>query len=292
MSNSFATELFNPLRASEHYRLSAIVEMARLTLDEREALEDAFGQQRWPLLLQAHFSNLREIGPWLLAPRPGAPLAGQHDFFGSLNQLAGDAVCGWIVSALPPAELTRHLSHANIVSAPDGGSYLLRYHTEHTLICLHTRRDLPGVAQWLAPIKDWWFPAANPSCKTWQRLPGYDRPPLASALSIELDQACWEALAVEPLSHCLADQLQAPLHAAGKESGYGIRLGLVQQHLAKARELGLTRQADLIDYVTCMALEGSALDNLAAWQAALQEARNTDRRLLDAFQARQRQNSF
>lgn len=289
---TIATELLTSLRESEHYRLSAIVEMARLTKDGREALTQASGQQRWPLLLQAQFSNLREIGPWLFTSRPGAPLAGQHDFFGRLNQLAGDAVCGWIVSALPPAELARHLSQANTVSAPDGGTYLLRYHTEHTLLCLHTRRDLPGVAQWLAPIKEWWFPAANPLRRTWQRLPGYDRPLSVPALSIELDQACWEALAGEPLSHCLANQLQAPLQVAGKESCHGTRLGQVQLHLAKARELGLTDQADLIDYVTCMVLEGDALRNLPAWQEALQEARVEGRRLLDALQARLPQTRF
>lgn len=292
MSASFARELFRTLQEVEGYQLNGIVEMARLPAAERETVKEAFEQQGWPLLQQAQFSNLREIGPWLFSPRPGAPLAGQHEFFGNLNRIAGDAVCGWIISGLSPSELALHLSHANIVRAPDGDSYLLRYHTEHTLMCLHTRRDLPGVAQWLAPIKDWWFPAANPSCKTWQRLPGYDHRPLVPAISIELDQACWEALAGDPLSHCLAGQLQASLNAAGHESCHGVRLGLVQQHLAKARELGLTGQMDLIDYVTCMVFEGDALGKLPAWQEALRQARTEGRRLLDAFKAHQHQNRF
>ncbi|NER59572.1 DUF4123 domain-containing protein [Pseudomonas sp. MAFF212428] len=292
MSASFATELFRPLQEAQRYQLTGIVEMARLSVTERRVVTNAVDPQRWPLLQQAQFSNLREVGPWLFAPRPGASLAGQHDFFANLNRMAGDAVCGWIVSALPPAELAQHLSHANTISAPDGERYLLRYHTEHSLTCLHACRDLPGVAQWLAPIKDWWFPAANPSRKTWQRLTGYDRSPLTPALGIELDQACWEALAGDPLSHRLADQLQAPLSAAGQQSCHGVRLGVVQRHLAKARELGLKRQADLIDYVTCMALEGDVLVNLPAWQEALLEARTEGRRLLVAFQAYQYQNSF
>lgn len=52
---------------------------------------------------------------------------------------------------------------------------------------------------------------------------------------------------------------------------------------------GLTRQTDLVDYVTLMVLQGPALHNKPDWQQALSEALNYGRPLAEALQARTRQ---
>lgn len=293
MINAFKEQLFIPLRESERYQLTGIVETTRLPPSAPERLLSQFNNRVWPLLQQPEFNNLRSAGPWLCAPPPEATVHGKNDFFGILGKIAGDAVCGWIVSALPAPDLVAHLSQANRVIAPDGNNYMLRYHTEHSLRILHAHSDLPDIVEWLAPIHTWWVPAVRPKYEAWLPLAGADRAPGKCSFPLQLDQACWEALAGDSLSHRLADQLEASLAAAGQPATcYTIRLALAQQYLAQAREAGLTRQADLIGYVTCMVLHGDALTDSPAWQKALAETCDKPRPLADALQIHLRQYSL
>jgi hypothetical protein len=290
MSSPFETDLFEPLHQSNAYRLTGLVEMARLSEAERDKLVTYFKARGWPLLQQPQFANLQALGPWLFSSRPSSVVSGQGDFFHTLKQLAGDAVCGWLVSALPPAALATHLSQANIIAGPNGSHYMLRYYTGSALPALHARCDLPGIPEWLAPIHSWWVPVPHPRHEIWKRFAGYDRPDYQRRVPIVLDPACWAALAGDPLGYRLADQLKAPLAAAGRQANcHGTRLGLAQQYLAEARQLGLTNQDDLCDYVKLMALNGDALRDTPAWQQALRDARDQKRPLAEAVQVHLRE---
>lgn len=284
MNDAFRDALFTPLRESSQYRLAAIVELGRLSEQGRERLASKCPGRLWSLLQQSDFKNLLSVSPCLCVPREGASLEGQWDFFWMLNELAMQGICGWIVSKLPAAALLEHLGQANIVRAADGHRYLLRYHTEHSLKVLHARRDLPDIAHWLAPIHSWWVPYPDHQKQSWQCLSGGDLPAGKRLSGLALDQACWHALSGEPLSQRLAEQLKSTLAASGMPARcHGVRLGLAQHHLAQARAAGLTRQADLITYVNCMAIHESTLKTCAAWQHALDQARANTRLLADAL---------
>lgn len=271
MSNPFLTAVLNTLRESGRYRLSAIIEMAALAPTDRDRLREAYAQRSWPLLHQAQFSNLRDLGPWLFAARPGAELSGQYDFQCTLERSAGDAVCGWIVSAMPPAQLARHLAQANTVIGTDGHPYLLRYHTTFALRALQARRELPGINEWLTPIRHWWVPIASANKRLWSQVSGYDRPEAIDVPPLELDQACWEALAGEPLSHYLAELLG---RAEVGDHCHGTRLGLVEHFLGRAREAGLSQRDDLIHYVLMMTQDAARLGNGSGWEQALAATRD------------------
>lgn len=200
-----------------------------------------------------------------------------------LNELAMQGICGWIVSKLPAAALLEHLGQANIVRAADGHRYLLRYHTEHSLKVLHARRDLPDIAHWLAPIHSWWVPYPDHQKQSWQCLSGGDLPAGKRLSGLALDQACWHALSGEPLSQRLAEQLKAHWPpAVCLPVVTACALGLPNTILLK-RAAGLTRQADLITYVNCMAIHESTLKTCAAWQHALDQALANTRLLADAL---------
>ncbi|MNT11932.1 hypothetical protein D3C72_1468390 [compost metagenome] len=287
MTASFAQDLINPLRKSPSHRLTAIVEMARLPVPARQPLLDGHAHTAWPLLNQPCFSNLREMGPWLFAAEPDADLQRQYDFHRTLTDKAGDALCGWLISALPPAGLAAHLAQATTARGPDGHTYMLRFHTELAFPVLHARHDLPGIGHLLAPVQSWWVTEPHPERKAWRHYPGYDQPRHAGVPLIQFDQACWDALAGDPLSYRLAEQLREPLTAAGMEENcHGTRLGLVGSLLREARAGGLTRPGDLADYVTLLALHGRKLRGIAAWQEALAEARNDGQPLAQALKVR------
>ncbi|AZD84266.1 hypothetical protein C4K14_1425 [Pseudomonas chlororaphis subsp. aureofaciens] len=278
------------LRRFPGHRLTAIVEMALLDDVSRNHVKERCSG--WPLLQQQDFANLRDVGPWLFASAGQHTLQGQYDFFCDVTDNANDAICGWIISALSPLDLASHLSQAAIAQGPDGATYLLRFHTELAFSVLHARRDLPGISDWLAPVRSWWVVSPHPERKAWRHFSGYDKPILRSGTSIQLDQSCWEALAGDPLSYRLAEQLREPLNALGdRENCYGTRLGIVRELLAQAQSLGLSRQGDQIDYVTLMALQGKALAGTSVWTEALQEAKNLRRPLAQALQVRMRKRS-
>lgn len=285
MPSPFVRALVKVLRASDRYRLSAVVEMADLSAEARENLIQYYAQRCWPLLQQAQFSNLRAVGPWLFGSRPGSDVAAQYDFRWQLEQGAANAVCGWIVSALPPAELALHLSQANIVTGADGHAYLLRYHTAAALQVLDSHRHLPGVSEWWAPIHHWWAAAAHPHKKMWLQIAGDDQPQAAHAPPITLDENCWAALAGDPLSYQLAEVLKddqsCPALAA---ACHGTRVGLIQHYLDQAREQGLVREADLITYVLMMAGDGDQLNKSPAWQDAIVATREQHTALIDNVQ--------
>ncbi|EHK62837.1 DUF4123 domain-containing protein [Achromobacter arsenitoxydans] len=287
MMTPFAQGLIAQLRESSSYRLMAIVEMARLPEEERQKLRDQFPDSTHPLLSQDCFANIRDIGPWLFSSGPNADLQSQYDFHCRLTELAGDALCGWLVSAMAFATLAGHLSQAAIAQAPDGSAYMLRFHTEKALSILHARRDLPGIAQLLGPIRAWWVVEPHPAQKAWRQFLGDGRPQDYGAPQIRLDQACWDALTGDPLSYQLAEQLREPLAArVGPEDCHGTRLGRVSTLLAEARGHGLNDPADLSDYVTLIAQHGDRLRGASAWLAALDDARDGSKPLAVALKAR------
>ncbi|WP_421549562.1 DUF4123 domain-containing protein [Pseudomonas sp. QD4] len=283
----FAEGIVNELRPLPTHRLTAIVEMARLEAAARQHVIERYAG--WPLLPQPEFAHLRDVGPWLFAASSESCLQGQYDFHCDLTECTSDAICGWLISALPPPDLAEHLSQATVAQGPDGAAYLLRFHTELAFPVLHARRDLPGIADWLAPIRSWWVVSPHPERKAWRHFAGYDKPSLRGVSTIELDASCWKALAGDPLSYRLAGQLLEPLTRSGMhENCHGTRLGLVRELLAQAHHLGLSRQSDKIDYVTLMALQGKSLQGSPIWNEALQEARDQGRPLAQALQLRMR----
>ncbi|NWL76211.1 DUF4123 domain-containing protein [Pseudomonas taiwanensis] len=285
----FAKGLVEQLRQAPNHRLSAIVEMARVPEVERQRLTDRYSESA-PILYQECFSNLRDVGPWLFSPGQHADLQGQHDFHCALTEMAGDALCGWLVSTLAFSKLAHHLGQGTTARGPDGGTYMLRFHTEQAFPVLHARHDLPGIAHLLAPIHSWWVMEPHPEHRAWRHYSGYDQPQCWGVPLIQLDQACWDALAGDPLSYHLADQLQEPLAAALSENCYGTRLGQVRKLLAEAQENGLNRPGDRGDYVTLLTLHGQELQATPAWQEALAEARDDGRPLALALKARIRPN--
>lgn len=285
MPSPFVRALVKVLRTSDRYRLSAIVEMAHLSPKAREDLIQYYSQRCWPLLQQGQFSNLRSMGPWLFGSRPGSDVSAQYDFTWQLEQGAEGAVCGWIVSALPPAELALHLSQANIVTGADGHSYLLRYHTAVALQVLGSHRHLPGVSEWLAPILHWWAPIAPAHKHLWVQVAGGDQPEAAHVKPITLDEHCWAALAGDPLSYQLAEVLKDDLpYPAFADTCHGTRVGLIQHYLDQAREQGLAREEDLITYVLMMARDGDQLNTSPAWQEAIAATREQHTSLIDNLQ--------
>lgn len=286
MSNKFKDHLFRPLHACERNQLIGVVELARLSPASHQRYWHTLRNQSWSILQQPELAHLQPYGACLCSHRPDATLHAKNDFYGLLTQVAEEALCGWIISSLPAEPLLIHLMQANHVIAPDGESYLLRFHIPHSLQVLHARQDLPGLAQWWAPVHSWWIPIGiHGGAPTWSCLPGHDRPPATDSLILELDEPCWEALAGDPLSQQLTEQLKAFMSTPTKaQTSHSICLGRVQQHLSKARELGLTRQTDLGQYVTCMVLGGAGLPDSPAWQKALDDARNQTSTLAQALQ--------
>lgn len=282
----FAKGLVEQLRQAPNHRLSAIVELAQLPANERQRLVDRYSETAHPILYQECFSNLRDIGPWLFSPGQQADLQSQYDFHCALTEMAGDALCGWLVSALEPSRLADHLGQATSARGPDGGTYMLRFHTEQAFPVLHARYDLPGIAHLLAPIRSWWVLEPHPEHRAWRHYAGYDQPNYCGVPLIQLDQACWDALAGDPLSYYLADQLQEPLAAGLSENCYGTRLGKVRELLAEARDNGLQQPGDQSDYVTLLTLHGRELRATPAWQEALAEARDHGRPFAQALKAR------
>ncbi|HBO0987440.1 TPA: DUF4123 domain-containing protein [Pseudomonas aeruginosa] len=282
----FAKDLVEHLRQAPNHQLSAIVEMAGLGVPDRQPLLDRYRESARPLLYQECFSNLREVGPWLFSPGMPVNIQSQYDFHCSLTDMAGDAICGWLISALEPSRLADHLGQATTAQGPDGATYMLRFHTEQAFPVLHARHDLPGITHLLAPIRSWWVMEPHPEHKAWRHYTGYDQPQYCGVPLIHLDQACWNALAGDPLSYRLADQLHEPLAAVLTENCHGTRLGRVRKLLAQAREHGLKRPGDQGDYVTLLTLHEQELQASAAWQEALAEARAEGRPLALALKAR------
>jgi len=282
----FAKELIEQLRQAPEHQLMAIVEFARLQADERRQLMDHFLEDARPILYHEGFSNLRDIGPWLFSPGQRTDLQSQYDFHCTLTEMAGDALCGWLVSAQEPFRLAHHLGQATTAQGPDGGTYMLRFHTEQAFPVLHARHDLPGIAHLLAPIRSWWVMEPHPEHRAWRHFAGYDQPQLCGVPLIQLDHACRDALGGDPLSYQLAEQLEEPLAASLSENCYGTRLGHVQKLLAEARKNGLNRPEDQCDYVALVIQRGQDLQATPRWQEALAEARDNGRPLALALQAR------
>ncbi len=282
----FAHGLVEQLRQAPNHRLSAIVEMARVPAAERQRLTERYGETVYPILYQECFSNLRDIGPWLFSPGQSADLQSQYDFHCTLTETAGDALCGWLVSAQEPSKLANHLGQGTTARGPDGGIYLLRFYTEQAFPVLHARYDLPGIAHLLAPVLSWWMMEPHPEHRAWRHYAGYDQPQYCGVPLIQLDQACWDALAGDPLSYHLADQLKETLAASLSDNCHGTRLGRVRKLLAEAQETGLSRPGDQSDYVTLLALHGQELQTTPAWQESLAEARDGGRPLALALKAR------
>lgn len=284
MKGTFYDRLLAPLYQSERYRLSTLFELSRLDDEQLEKL----GQRKevlHSLMPQKALSHLQQVGTVLCAPDASARLQGQSDFFWQLTDLCKDAICGWIVSALPAKDLAAHLAQANTLLAPDGHRYLLRYHTEQGLRVLHARQDLPDILDWLAPIHTWWVPYPDATRQLWYDFSGGDRPEARTLDGLRLDQACWQALAGDSLAYGLADQLKHALRTSGKpEQCHVVRLGLAQRLLAFARESGLVRQEDQIAYVIFMALLGEGLTSDPVWQAAINDALDKQTSLVESVQ--------
>lgn len=273
MKDNFFEQLFLPLRQAEHYRICAVLELSKLSTEQWESLVQQEHRILCPLMQQDEFSNLRRCGTGLYAVTANITLQSQSDLFWQLRSFAADAIRGWIVSSLPTAALAKHLAQANVVLAPDGQRYLMRYHTEHCLRVLHARTDLPDIVEWFAPIHSWWVPYPDVNEEMWGCLMGGDRHPTRAFKNITLDAACWEALAGDPLEHRLADQLESSLTESGQANqSHSVRLGRVRKYLATAREAGFIEQQDLITYVTYLALLGDRLTLDPIWQAAIEEA--------------------
>lgn len=282
MSPDILDELFRPIINSERYRLATVLELSLLDADQRLKLQRRANASVVPLLKQREFSNLREVGAVLCARAHDATAQQQADFLWFLEQVAGDAICACIVSALPVDALAAHLAQANWVRAPDGQRYLLRYYTEPCLRTLHSRKDLPDVAEWFAPIHRWWTPYPGTCGKSWGYFIGDDTAATRTLNGLQLDRACWEALAGDPLEHRLADELKRPLEGRCHVT----RLSLTRKYLAAARQDGFVEQADLITYVTALALFGEEIKRSPDWQAATQKALQHRRPLAEYFQAR------
>ena len=283
----FSESVVNELRRLPDHQLTTIIEMSRLTAEAKNRLIDRYAG--FPLLRRREFENLRECGPWLFAPSAQHCLQTQYDFLCDAAEIAGDAICAWITSAMPAPDLAEHLGQATTVRGPDGATYLLRFHTELAFPVLQARRDLPGISEWLAPIQSWWTVSPQRERRAWRHFSGHGMTPSRCSPAIELDQPCWEALAGDPLAYRLAAQLREPLERQGmRENCHGARLGLVRDLLVQADLAGLSRQSDRIDYVTLMALQGKALAGTSVWNDALQDAKDLREPLAQALQLRMR----
>ncbi|WP_411382966.1 DUF4123 domain-containing protein [Pseudomonas sp. L7] len=287
MLSPFIQSIVTTLRKSNSYRLSGIIDIASLTPSARDKVQEHVSTYCWPLLQQAQFANLQAAGPWLFSARPGADVSAQYDFLGALDECAERAVCGWIISALAPEQLARHLSQAAVATGPDGHRYLLRYHTATVLKVLDNRRDLPGVRQLFAPIHRWWFPepTLNPNEQSWRSLTGADQPESLAVPAIHLDADSWAALAGDPLSYHLAKLLRKENTAPAFDRACpGTQIGLIDLYLRQAREHGLTRDKDLITYVLMLACNGDNLADTPAWQQALSATCEQQTALVDNLQ--------
>ncbi|PYB79770.1 DUF4123 domain-containing protein [Pseudomonas soli] len=284
MNGSFYDQLLMPLYQSDRYRLSAILELSRLDDEQLKKLAQR-KEALHSLMPQQALGNLGQIGTVLCASNASSSLQGQSDFFWQFAGLFNDAVCGWVVSALPAERLAAHLAQASTLLAPDGHRYLLRFHTEQCLHVLHSRQDLPDIVEWLAPVHTWWAPCPDASRRLWYDFAGGDRLEVSALSGLRLDQRCWEALAEDPLAYRLADQLKHALRASGEpEQCHVVRLGIAQKLLAFAREAGFARQEDLITYVTFVALKGEHLMGDPAWQIAMNDALDKQRSLAESVQ--------
>lgn len=286
MSTLLADGLVKQLRESASYRLSAIVEMARLSEADRQSLQTRHARSAWPLLGQPQYANIREVGPWLFSAGADADLQAQYDFHHALTKSGAEGLCGWLISAMPSADLAVHLGHAATARGPDGHLYLLRFHTEFAFPVLYARQDLPGVRQWLAPIRAWWLVQPHPERSAWRHYAGPDLPAGADVPDMVLDQACWDALAGDPFTCGIADRLRDAMIAAGqKPPCHGVQLAKVAGLLAEARARGLTRLQDLSDYVVLVGLSGRLLRGAPDWEQAVAQAGTAGKPLAAALAA-------
>lgn len=280
----FAEKLMDQLYEAPNLRLTAIVEMAGVPFPVRERLMERFAQETWPILHQECFANLRDIGPWLFSSGEYLSLDSQYDFYYSLIKLAPDAPCAWLVSSLETSRLARHLGHSATARAPDGNTHLLRFYRELAFPQLYARQDLPGITDLLAPIKSWWALATDRERQVWRHYGCHDQPEHCAVPMIRLDQACWDALAGNPLGYPLCDLLAEELAFGNPGSCHGTRLAKVHQLLAEAQEDGLSQLADQKDYVVFLARHGQSLRASPAWKAALADARDNAVPLAQAFE--------
>lgn len=276
MTTTFARGLVEQLRPLPDHRLTAIVEMARLSPPERQQVFDTFGNAGYPILHQQDFANLRDIGPWLFCSGEHTSLQRQFDFHHDLSKAAGDAPTSWLISALEPSRLAFHLGEAAIARGPDGRTHLLRFYSEKAFPVLHSRQDLPGIVHLLAPIHSWWLREPESDLddgeKGWRRYAGKDRADYCGVPPIHLDQLCWDDLTGDALSYRLVDLIDK-LQVTPATGGYhGKRLAQVRKLLAEARRMGFRQQADQSDYALLMALHDRALRGGLPLQAALKDA--------------------
>lgn len=287
----FAKDLIIQLHQTPGLRLTAILEMARVPPTTRERLIEHFQEAAYPLLSQPCFANLRDIGPWLFSSGQRLSVDSQYDLHCTLVEIAGDVPCAWLLSALEPPLLARHLGQAAAARAPDGDTYLLRFYSEQAFPVLHARHDLPGIAELLAPIHSWWALEPHERRNSWRHYSGGHRPEQHGVLTLRLDQACWDALSGESLCFQLAELLREDVAPGNPVRGQGVRLARVRRLLAEAHENGVHRQADQKDYVIFMTRHGPDLRASPAWQAALTDVRDAAQPLALALKQRLFRNS-
>lgn len=267
--------------------LIAVSDIAGLDETLRSAVSEQFSGRSHPLLRQEQWLALRPYSPLLLAAR-SAEIADCGSLVEEFQGRLHNALHGWIISTLPPAELASHLSHATLAQGPDGGTYLLRHYDPFVLPVLHQTADPAWWKAFIAPVVSWWIPRADSERRLWGRLPGNGvharKPPPPPTLI--MDAHLWNALSADPFPHRLLREAEEHEPSLFDTDCRNVRLARVMAHLDAARSLGLSSSESLHDYVF-MALSRPAqqLHNDRHWQHAVQAAASGNGRLGNLYLA-------
>jgi len=258
---------------SQPRHLSALIDMALVPEDQRQAIAAHFAANVHPLLRDPELAALQPLGAMLVSAAGSGP--GQYDaVLSRVGTRCESFVQAWIASVLPAEQLALHLSEATYALGASQERYLLRYYDPLVTPVLYVHADRAWVSWFFGPVLSWWFADATQQTSRWRRIRGGGRGVGAIApQALHLNDALWQALESDPLPHRLLRTLEAQAPHVFESHCGGIRLAQVEAQLNDARQVGLTRHEDLTTYVLVgMTHSWSQKTADARWQAALDRA--------------------
>ncbi|HBO4315520.1 TPA: DUF4123 domain-containing protein [Pseudomonas aeruginosa] len=265
--------------------LLALSDMAELDDELRSAVQERFAGNTHPLLQDSAWQALRPYSPLLLAA-DSADSQGHRRLAGAFNGKLRNALHGWIISTVPPTQLTQHLARAMIAHGLDGATYLLRCYDPWVLPVLYRQAPSNWWREFIAPIASWWVPRADTQIQRWGRIPGLAAAHANPPPPLVIDEPLWQALIGDPLPHRLLQAVEAQAPDLLDNPCRGIRLARIEALLEKAREAGLSAHDDLHDYVFLALARGTAdLEADHRWQQAVRVAASGTSRLGDLYVA-------
>lgn len=264
--------------------LLAVCDQALLDERQRAWVKSRFDQRAYPLLQDPHWEALFPYSPLLLAAQETTE-AGHHAL---LSAFAAAQIPrhGWIVSAVPGEQLATHLAQAGVARGPQGAAFLLRYFDPRVLPRLSKHADGGWWGALMAPIVSWWVPTSDTRTERWGRVPGLAMTNAAAPSALLVDDKLWQVLVRNPLPLRILAAMERQAPSLFDTPCPGVRLARVEAVITAAKDVGLTRYRDLLDYVfIALAQESPTLEADRHWQHAIRDAASGAGHLGDLYLA-------